>query len=59
VEREITLDELLEAEEVWFSSSGKVLRLVTNLNGIDLHTDFEGSLYRKACNIFLEEIKNY
>tara|TARA_B110000914_G_C15489916_1_gene460032 strand:+ start:1043 stop:1885 length:843 start_codon:yes stop_codon:yes gene_type:complete len=59
VEREITLDELLGAEEVWFSNSSKVLRLVTNLNGIDLNPDLEGSLYRKACDIFLEEIKNY
>ena len=56
-EREISVEEVEEANEIWFSNSSQVLRLVYNINDKTVLTkDFSATLCRKALELFRKDI---
>ena len=57
IEREISVNEVEEADEIWFSSSGKTLRMVRKINNkLVLDKDFKKTMAYKAIELFRKDV---
>tara|TARA_B110001454_G_scaffold17810_1_gene16162 strand:- start:182 stop:1033 length:852 start_codon:yes stop_codon:yes gene_type:complete len=57
MEREISVNEIEEADEIWFSSSVQVLRMVHKINNkLVLEKDFKNTIGYKAIELFRQDI---
>ena len=57
LEREVSINEIEEADEIWFSSSGQVLRMVHKINNkVILEKDFKATIGYKAIELFRQDI---
>ena len=57
IEREISVNEVEEADEIWFSSSGKTLRVVRKINNkLVLDKDFKKTMAYKAIELFRKDV---
>ena len=57
IEREISVNEVEEVDEIWFSSSGKTLRVVRKINNkLVLEKDFKNTTGYKAIELFRQDI---
>jgi len=57
VEREISVNEIEEADEIWFSSSVQVLRMVHKINNkLVLEKDFKNTIGYKTIELFRQDI---
>ena len=56
-EREVSINEIEEADEIWFTSSGKVLQMVHKINNkIILEKGFKNTIGHKAIELFRQDI---
>ena len=56
-EREVSINEIEEADEIWFTSSGKVLQMVHKINNkIILEEDFKNTIGHKAIELFRQDV---
>ena len=56
-EREVSINEIEEADEIWFTSSGKVLQMVHKINNkIILEKGFKNTIAHKAIELFRQDI---
>ena len=56
-EREVSINEIEEADEIWFTSSGKVLQMVQRINNKTLlEKDFKNTIGHKAIELFRQDI---
>ena len=56
-EREVSINEIEEADEIWFTSSGKVLQMVHKINNkIVLEEDFKNTIGHKAIELFRQDV---
>ena len=57
LEREVSINEIEEADEIWFSSSSQVLRMVHKINNkVILEKDFKATIGYKAIELFRQDI---
>tara|TARA_B110000467_G_C18266511_1_gene449626 strand:+ start:366 stop:1217 length:852 start_codon:yes stop_codon:yes gene_type:complete len=56
-EREVSINEIEEADEIWFTSSGKVLQMVRRINNKTLlEKDFKNTIGHKAIELFRQDV---
>ena len=56
-EREVSINEIEEADEIWFTSSGKVLQMVHKINNkIILEKGFKNTIGHKAIELFRQDV---
>ena len=56
-EREVSINEIEEADEIWFTSSGKVLQMVQRINNKTLlEKDFKNTIGHKAIELFRQDV---
>jgi D-alanine transaminase len=57
IEREVPVNEIEEADEIWFSSSGQILRVVRKINNkLVLKKDFKNTMAYKAIELFRQDV---
>jgi branched-subunit amino acid aminotransferase/4-amino-4-deoxychorismate lyase len=56
-EREVSINEIEGADEIWFTSSGKVLQMVQRINNKTLlEKDFKNTIGHKAIELFRQDV---
>ena len=56
-EREVSINEIEGADEIWFTSSGKVLQMVQRINNKTLlEKDFKKTIGHKAIELFRQDV---